>query len=451
MTARTMSYVAIGALILTSIGYLLLKARTDPVEAEAELLQSIRHSDVRAVQSYLDRGGSPLATIDVYGKRMSLLGVAIVDREEGIALALMDAGATLESSGVDLTYVGTNGLTRVVERMLPLSSEREIAYTGISNAADNGYNDVVEAYLRRQDGRVAEWAKEYGRAANSAMFADYDDTARLLLEAGADLSETLHTAARFSSAGMVRYLLSRGISATEAIVVPGVEQQTPIEFAWLRYREEAAYREELAASGHAEHAASNRVRDAEYVLYELLRAGATLPGVDLTDIAKDGLAELSVIEGISDKIVAAARMGFFDEVSNLIDDTQRPDVDTLRMAVIEAFQNSHDDIARMLLSRGAPVDGGVLHVASSFSSPGMVRYLLVRGADPNEPVDGKTPLQSWFDQRSTLDAEFNLHELIVGGADACWLVARKEELPGLSAMVLKDSAPRCWDETVEER
>ena len=446
MVARK-TYVAVGGLVLIGLGYWFFDFCTNPVDSHAELLQSIRRGDLPAMRSYLARGGSPLATIDVRGKPMSLLQVAIVDREEAIALALMEAGATLDPNGDDFTVVGTNGLARVVEKMLPISPEREIAYTGVGNAADNGYNDVVQVYLLHQDDRVSEWRKEYGRAANGAMLAGYDDTARLLLEAGADLSETLHTAARFSSPGMVRYLLERGISPTEGVVIPGVEQKTPIDFAWLRYRSEVAYRERLAASGRP---APNRERDSEYVLYELIRAGAVLPGVDLTDIAKDGLAELAAIDGVADRLVAAARLGFFDEVNSLIDDTQVPDADTLRTAVIQAFQNDHDDIARMLLMRGAPVDGGVLHVASSFSSPGMVRYLLVRGAGANELFDGKSPLQSWFDNRSTLDAEFILHELIVGGADACWLVSRRDQLPGFSAVILRDSALKCWDEALKE-
>lgn len=141
-------------------------------------------------------------------------------------IALLAAGATIESSGVDLTLVATNGLKEVVERLLPWPPEREVAHTGVASAADNGYNDVVEVYLRHADTRTAEWAKKYGRAANSAMFAGYDDTARMLFEARADLTESLHTAARFSSPGVACYLLGRGRSPTEVLVVQGVKAPT---------------------------------------------------------------------------------------------------------------------------------------------------------------------------------------------------------------------------------
>jgi len=124
--------------------------------------------------------------------------------------------------------------------------------------------------------------------------------------------------------------------------------------------------------------------------------------------------------------------------------------DTLRSAVIEALRNDHDDVARLLLLNGAPVDGGVLHVASSSSSPGIVRYLLSLGADPSERINGASPLEAWLADRVTNDPEFNLHELIVGGADACWLVSRRAELPGLSPMVLRDSAPQCWDGSAQD-
>lgn len=440
MTRSSQKTVLVVVLMMAVAGYLLLRNRS-PEEMRPRLLEAIRYSELAAVEDYLRQGGSPEATVDVYGEQMTLLKAAIIDREEAIALALLDAGAQLESSGVDLTYVGTNGMKGIVERLLPLRQDRAIEHTGVASAADNGYYDVVEVYIRRRDGRSSEWRKEFGRAANSALFARYDDTARLLVEAGADLKEALHTAARFSSPGMVRYLLAQGMNPNERIVIPGVLEQTPIEFAWLRYREE-----EASDEPGAEGARPRRIRsDAAYVLFELTRAGARLDSVDLTTIAKDGLAEITAADGISEELLVTARIGLADHVEGLLLNRSQLDQSSLRSAVIVALQNDHDDIARILLGAGAPFDGGVLHAAAAGSSPGMVRYLLSLGASPSERVDGKSVLDFWLEESTTNDPEFILHELITAGTDACELVSRKDRLPGLSAMVLKDSAPKCWD------
>ncbi|HLE55513.1 MAG TPA: ankyrin repeat domain-containing protein [Rhodothermia bacterium] len=440
VTRITGLFVAVA--ICAALGYVYFIHDYREPETGPSLLEAIRRSDLSAMESYLGAGGPPEARIDVGGRQMSLLQAAIADREEDIAVALLDAGATFEGSEVDATYIGTNGLTEVVRRLLPIPPDRPIAYTGLVNAADNGYYDVVEVYLQQTDGRSDEWAREYGRAANVAISVGYDDVARLLVEAGASPDELLHTAARFSSAGMIRYLLARGLDVNEVLTIPGAQERTPIDFAWRRYQDEQAWYEE-----HADDTSHtvNRSRDVEYVLFELVRAGARIDTVDLGGVAKDVMEEIALVEGDDRKLIAAARVGLFDLVDELLDNKRVQDKDILRTAVMVAFRNDHDDIARRLLEFGAPVDGGVLHAAASTSSPGMVRWLMRNGADHSERVDGATPLDVWFAERTTIDPELVLHELIVAGADVCGLVEKEQGLPGLSAMILRDSATSCWD------
>jgi len=424
-----------------SVGYWYLTRGDRAPQADA-LLEAIRRSDLPTIARYLDRGGSAEAPIDVNGRQVSLLQAATEDREEQIAVALLDAGATFQGSEVDATHVALNGLTEVVRRLLPIAADQPIAHTGVASAADNGYFDVVEVYLSQSDGRREEWLTEYGRAANVAMSVGYDDVARLLIDSGASLDEVLHTAARFSSAGLVRDLLARGLDVNEPLTIPGVQERTPIDFAWRRYQDEEAW--------YAEHAedprhTANRSHDAEYVLFELARAGGRLEGVDLNQVAKDPLAEIGSVQGSEAQLIVAARVGLLDVVDTILSSRAVRDENNLRAATIVALRNDHDDIARRLLEVGAPVDGGVLHAAAATSSPGLVRWLLRHGADASERVDGASPLDVWFEERTTLDPELVLHELIVAGAEVCGLVAKEKDLPGLSAMILRDSAPFCWD------
>jgi hypothetical protein len=274
------------------------------------------------------------------------------------------------------------------------------------------------------------------------MLAGYDDVARMLIDAGARSAAMLHFAARFSSAGMVRYLIANGADPMQVVEPPVavVRERTPLDFAWKRYKEHAAEEQQGGFSA----AKYLRNEDAEYVLFELLRAGAQTSDAELRAAARDGLAEIAATP-VDAQLTAAARIGFIDVVADLLDRDTRWTALTLREAVIAALKNDHDDIARMLLEHGAPIDGGVLHVAANASSAGLVRYLLRKGANPAERVDGKTPVQWWLEKNSTQGPEFVLHELIVGGADVCWLRTHERELWGLSAMILKGSAPQCWD------
>jgi hypothetical protein len=410
--------------------------------APIALSESIRRGDLAAVERYLTSGGSPDAEIEIHGQRMTLLKEAIFDRETAIAIALLDAGADFTTSGARLIEVGANGMTELVDRLLPSAAVGNVALTGVGNAAGHGYFDTVQSYIRFAEGRLTdEWAYAFGDAAFGAMLGGYDDVARALIDAGAHSPAMLHNAAAFSSPGMVRHLLANGAdpNAVFELTDAAVQERTPVEVAWKGYKERVALEQERG-SRDTEYL---RGRDAEYVLFELLRAGGQVDDPELRAVARDGLSEIWAAAPDA-QLMLAARIGYFDVVMNLLD-RQTWTSAALRGAVIAALESDHDDVARMLLDRGAPIDGGVLNAAANASSPGLVRDLLRKGADPAERISGKTPVESWFTQSSTQDPAYVLHELIMGGADACWLRAHERELRGNSATFLRDSAPWCWD------
>jgi len=58
-------------------------------DTDGELLEAIRTGDIAALAAYLSSGGSPDRRIDVFGRSMSLLRTAVIDREEEIALVAL--------------------------------------------------------------------------------------------------------------------------------------------------------------------------------------------------------------------------------------------------------------------------------------------------------------------------------------------------------------------------
>ncbi len=405
------------------------------------MYKGIRTNDMELIERYLAAGGDANRSIEVgNGEFWPMLKVALYDREEDIALALLRGGGDFDASGVQLYQVAREGMPRVLEHLFDFGLVRfEIPDVGLPSAAANGFYDVIEVLLRRASDRdLGEpWQMEMNRAAGSAMLARYDDVARLLLESTADLTHRLHVATRFSSPGIIRYLLSRGVDPSEALPEdPIVPERTPMDFARRRYEElQLALADGINRENH----------DATRVIYELMRAGVAASDPDFLSIAENGVAEIERIREPATRLVAASRLGYYDVALGLAQNYG--DIlseQSLRQALVMAFRHDHDDIARMLLASGAPVSGGALHEAARASSPGMVRFLLASGADPLERVNGLTPVEAWRDNPTTSDPGLVLHELIRGGAEVCWLVEYADDLPGVAGTILRDSATHCW-------
>jgi hypothetical protein len=375
---------------------------------------------------------------------MTLLKEAIYDRETAIALLLLDSGADFTASGASLIDVGANGMTELVDRLLPGADVEDFMLTGVSTAASHGYLDTVQSYIRFADGRSTDaWLRTFGGAAGSALLGGYDDVARALFDAGAWFPGMLHGVSRFSSPGMVRYLLAKGFDPTQVFEPDEstVRERTPLDFALKDYRDRMA----VAQDHPSDDTEYLRGRDAEYILFELLRAGAQTDDAEILAIARDGLAEIRAAPPDT-QLALAARIGYTDVVADLLEREGGWTALAMREAVVAALLSNHDDIARILLEYGAPVNGGALHAAANASSAGLVRYLLRNGASATERVDGKTPVEWWLENNSSSDPGYVLHELIVGGADVCWL--RERGLQGFEASILRNSAPDCWDSDV---
>ncbi len=441
MTMRYVIGILCGGVLVGIVLWLLLLERQSVEDTDSALYESIRTSEIASIERYLAAGGDPNRMIEVgNGEFWPMLKVALYDQEEEIALALLRGGGDFAASGVQLFDVAREGMPRVLEHLFDFGLVKfEIPTVELPYVALNGYYDVIEVLLRyASDSGLGEaWQKELNRAAVAAMATGYDDVARLLLESTADLTHTLHGAVRFSSPGMVRYLLSRGVDPTAELPEdPLVPERTPMDIARRRYEEmQLALADGMEWEG----------QDAARVIYELMRAGVAADDSDLPSIAEDGIAEIERIQGPAMRLGAASRLGYYDVALQIVQsDDEFINERSLRQALMMALRHDHDDIARMLLSSGAPVSGGALHEAARASSPGLVRFLLANGADPLEQVDGLTPVETWRDNPTTSDPALVLHELIRGGAEVCWLVEHADELPGFAGTTLRNSATHCW-------
>jgi hypothetical protein len=176
-------------------------------------------------------------------------------------------------------------------------------------------------------------------------------------------------------------------------------------------------------------------------------------------LAVDGDARLAQITDPSERLFRAAEWGFYDTVRTVLDAREVRDRALLTEAMTLAIGAGWEDVARLLLERGAPPGGGPLHTAAKGSSPGLVRQLLELRADPNEFVNGYTAAQYWWqDNPAAPDTgprpraggdRLVLYELIVHGAEVCWLGEHREkmaELNPFSLTILLNTASECWPE-----
>lgn len=407
----------------------------------------VRRGQSRVIAEYLDSGGAPNARVSSPENeelQWPLLQVALFDREEEIALTLLRAGASFSALGIEIDLVIGEGLPAFLDELFlrepwlisEASRARQMAL--LYPSASKGYYQVVEVILSHAERLDLDWEEDIAsEAVARALDARQDDIARILLMAGASPSNSvMHLAARASSPGMIRFLLSLGGSATTALSVekvsPVTKLRTPMDFAWQRY---------ISSSG-------DRREVARFVMFELMRAGATYGPDDLSvDVPQDGMAALNALDDPSEILVEAASMGYYESAAAALA-TASIEQDVLREALSASFQSLHNDISGLLIGAGAPLDGGTLHAAAASNSPGLVRLLLDLGANPNEVVDGQTPVQSWFERTQVrylrASGEYILHELINGGGDACWLKEQETQLSAIAANFLRDTATECW-------
>ena len=174
-------------------------------------------------------------------------------------------------------------------------------------------------------------------------------------------------------------------------------------------------------------------REEEIALY-LLSKGATLDGDEATihQIAREGLSRVLrvLLEKQPSRLVAgdnvlavAASHGHYDVCKMLLEHAQIHNIswgDEFSLAMQAAISQDHDDIARLLLSYGAPTSGDVFLSAIKGGSGGIVRTLIQHGADVESEVPAqirsrlRTPLDFATSrlERADPDAAFAIYELV---------------------------------------
>jgi ankyrin repeat protein len=420
---------------------------------QVDLYDAIARSNLPAVLEYLDRGGNPNAVpaqspgIAVPGQRSTpswpLLQIAIYDREEDIALALVDNGADFALLRQSLGLVASQGMPRLFAAIIEKDSGRLLNASPIEQAGilqgpiSGGYFQSLEAVLTAARQHDYSWDRRaFGEAAARAVDEHHYDLARMLYAEGAPVeSYAIRLAARNGSPGIAQLLLALGADPNARLeehrVNPGLGARTAMDYAWIRF--------DAARTIHEREVAA-------LVMYELTRGGASPVAGRPENIAADGVRLLNSISDPDQRLIQASRLGFFD-IAEAIVQSNLASRDALREATSVALQSLNNDIAILLIRNGSPVDGGPLHAAAAGNSPGIVRELLALGADPAEVLGDETPVQRWWSRTKErefgFDGDLVLHELINGGANACWLSDHSDEFDVGAAGIMYGTATRC--------
>lgn len=425
-----------------------LVVATPAIGQDLAWFDAIRTQDFDTLESLFDDEADLSRTVDSLGGRVTPLAIAIVGHREDVALWLLERGAEFAESeqGRVIDAAAQHGMSRVLEvlarRDRARSSNRRfyVMQRSLEVSAAYGHFEVVDLMLRLSKEFDEPIPIEDVESAALIALRDNDDIARRLIDfIGAPFPGGLAAAAYMGSPGLVRELLDRGANPYEEYEALQ-EARLPVEW--------AIYRHTMARSPFDQEVARLIVHElwATYRYKEDIAQRAA-------SMARNGREYLSAlaIESPERAFIEAAHYGYYDIVRDAIQ-AGMPGIDrgshvgVLADAVRAALLVNHADVARLLLESGAPPDQGALHAAARGSSPGMVRYLLSLSADPLARFEGRTPEAYWLERVETEGSAADrdvLYELVVGGADVCWLTDQEIVLR-LHIDVLRDRAPHCW-------
>jgi ankyrin repeat protein len=155
------------------------------------------------------------------------------------------------------------------------------------------------------------------------------------------------------------------------------------------------------------------------------------------------VARLLVSRGATYDLTVASALGDFDRVRHILDSDPSRIRETRpcgRRPLSAAVHFGHDDIARLLLERGADPTwdepgaphGTSLHAAASRGDVAMVRLLLEHGADPNEDVDS-TASATVFAATPEIRALIESHGGGISDYDPSWIDGDDAKLRQLAA------------------
>ncbi len=431
---------------------------------QPDLYDAVVWNRVDTIREYLTGGGDANAVIERDGQSISVLGAAIYGQREEMALLLFEAGANFADAGVHPGELAREGMDRLLDVVLSENPGllQEAADVGLPAAANGGHYDAVDVILEHGANQTAAWSLRLRDALRWALAGGHQDIARLMLEGDADVRDNvLHIAILAGSPGMVRELIELGADPSapvESLQVRGTtghSDHTPLDYAWRRYSEasdgNAPWRQRLAAARRFPSDSQERER-AILIMAELERAGVQIPATYAEEMRAQGFNLLAVrqaVESLTD-LEQASEWGYYNVVRRGLQETFSPgDQPLLTRAVVRALRGGNDDVARLLLHSGAEPSVEALHAALEVSSPGMVRLLLELGADPSVRVDGQTGVTALAARYIELGdtsyhADFVPRAFILGGGDACALLAFDEALPSSVVSSIRNQAPQCW-------
>jgi len=157
----------------------------------------------------------------------------------------------------------------------------------------------------------------------------------------------------------------------------------------------------------------------------------------------DDIVRLLVSRGATYDLTVASAIGDLDSVRQMLDDNPSRISETRpngRRPLSASVEFGHDDIARLLLERGAnprweepdAPRGTSLHAASRMGNLAMVKLLLDHGADPNEEIDS-TSSAMVFAASPEIRALLESHGGGLGDYDTTWIEHDDERLGRVAA------------------
>jgi ankyrin repeat protein len=326
-------------------------------------------------------------------------------------------------------------LRRLLERNPRLARAGYWYAPAVHFAAREGHVEAVRLLLDAgadpesnglNDRSLIEMARERGHEEIAQMLEGARDRRGRVVAQSAD--HLIHRAAALGEADTVRALLDTDASLMNLGSHLGI---TPLQYAVLGGSRKAVnLLLDCGANIHARHPRDLQAID--FAIWDERR-----PAIN------DDIARLLISRGATYDLTIASALGDVAAVRQMLDDNPSRISETRpsgRRPLSAAVEFSQDDIARLLLERGAnprweepdAPRGTSLHSASRMGNLAMVKLLLDHGADPNEEIDSAASAMV-FAATPEIRALLESHGGGLGLYDTSWIEHDEELLRRLAA------------------